>query len=110
VPTLFDYEITNTLKVAVVRNRISEADAVAAIAKFQMLKIRRHDFPPHQDAAFRLAFQDQRSAYDAAYLALAVANNLNFYTGDKRLFNAVGQSLTWVKWIGDYQSIKQDSD
>lgn len=110
VPTLFDYEITNTLKVAVVRNRISEADAVAAIAKFQMLKIKRHDFPPHQDAAFRLALRYQRSAYDAAYLALAEANNLNLYTGDKRLFNAVSQSLTWVKWIGDYQSITQDSD
>jgi len=73
VPTLFDYEITNTLKVAVVRNRISESDAVAAIAKFQMLKIKRYDFPPHQDTTFRLALQYQRSAYDAAYLALAEA-------------------------------------
>lgn len=26
-----------------------------------------------------------------------------FFTGDKKLFNAVGTALTWVKWIGDYQ-------
>jgi len=25
-----------------------------------------------------------------------------FFTGDKRLFNAVGQTLSWVKWLGDY--------
>lgn len=104
VPTLFDYEIINTLKVAVARNRISEADALAAITRFQLLKIERHDFLPLQDATFRLALRYQRSAYDAAYLALAEANNTKLYTGDKRLFNAVNNVFAWVKWIGDYHS------
>lgn len=104
VPTLFDYEITNTLKVAVTRNRITEADALGAIARFQMLKIERYDFLELQESAFRLALSYQRSAYDAAYLALAEEHHLNFYTGDKRLFNAVTDSLTWVKWVGDYRS------
>jgi predicted nucleic acid-binding protein len=101
-PALFDFEVTNTLKVAVVRNRISEPDALAAISRFQLLGIERHDFLPLQNDAFRLALRYQRSAYDAAYLALAQANNLVFYTGDKRLFNAVTNVFTWVKWIGDY--------
>lgn len=102
-PTLFDYEITNTLKVAVARNRISEADALAAISRFQLLNIKRHDFFPLQDNTFRLALRYQRSAYDAAYLALAEANNLTLYTGDKRLFNAMNNVFDWVKWIGNYQ-------
>jgi len=103
VPTLFDYEIINTLKVAVARNRISEADALAALTRFQLLKIERHEFRPLQNATFRLALRYQRSAYDAAYLALAEANNTKLYTGDKRLFNAVNNVFAWVKWIGDYQ-------
>lgn len=102
VPTLFDYEVTNTLKVAVVRNRISEPDAVAAISRFQILNLERHEFSLFQNEAFRLALRYQRSIYDAAYLALAKTHNLNFHTGDKRLFNAVTNVFPWVKWIGDY--------
>ena len=41
--------------------------------------------------------------YDSAYMALAQAEGVWFFTGDKRLFNAVGQTLSWVKWLGDYQ-------
>ena len=103
VSTLFDYEISNALKVAVLKQRISEVDVLTAITKYQQLNAARHEFIPIQIAAFRLACQYQRSAYDAAYLALAQANNAQFYTGDKRLFNAVSKALTWVKWIGDYR-------
>lgn len=102
VPTLFDYEITNVLKVAVVRQRISEANALVALADFQSIPLERHKFSLLQDDAFRLALRHQRSIYDAAYLALAKAQNLNFHTGDKRLFNAVASVFPWVKWIGDY--------
>lgn len=104
VPTLFDYEIINTLKVAITRNRITEADALGAITGFQLLKIERYDFLELQESAFRLALGYQRSAYDAANLALAEERQLNLYTGDKRLFNAVANSLNWVKWAGDYLS------
>lgn len=101
--TLSDYEITNALRVAAVRQRISEGDASVAIADFQSLEIERSDFEAMQVLAFQLAFQYQRSAYDSAYLALAQSKGIWFYTGDRKLFNAVGQPLSWVKWIGDYQ-------
>jgi len=102
-PTLFDYEITNALKVAAVRGRISESDAADAITDFQELEIKRRDFAEVQTLAFQLACQFQRSAYDSAYVALAQANGIWFYTGDRRLFNALGKQLPWVKWIGDYR-------
>jgi predicted nucleic acid-binding protein len=106
-PTLFDYEIANALKVAVDRDRMTETEAMVAMADFQQLGIGRHDFRALQSAAFQLALQHRRSAYDAAYLALARLKEIWFYTGDKRLFNAVGKTLPWVKWIGDcrFQSI-----
>lgn len=102
VPTLFDYEIINVIKVAVARNRISDLEAQSAIARFQALKIHRRSFFPLQNRTFRLAVSYQRSVYDAAYLALAETLGLDFYTGDKRLFNAVNSIFPWVKWIGDY--------
>jgi predicted nucleic acid-binding protein len=66
--------------------------------------IERHDIRSLQQSAFQLACQHQRSVYDAAYLALAKALSFDFYTGDKRLFNAVSNVFSWVKWIGDYHS------
>jgi predicted nucleic acid-binding protein len=102
-PTLFDYEITNALRVAVTRQRLSEPDAAAALADFAQYTIIRCDFSGFSSRTFDLSGQHQRSAYDSAYMALAQVQGVWFFTGDKRLFNAVGQTLTWVKWLGDYQ-------
>ena len=101
--TLFDYEIANALKVAVTKGRLSEDGAMAALDDFQQYSIQRFDFWEIQGLAFQLARQHQRSVYDSAYLALAQSKGLWFYTGDRRLFNAVRDTLPWVRWIGDYQ-------
>jgi predicted nucleic acid-binding protein len=102
-PTLFDYEIANALRVAVTRQRLSEQDAAAALADFAQYTIVRYDFTGIARLTFHVSGQYQRSAYDSAYLALAQAQGVWFFTGDKRLFNAVGSVLSWVKWLGDYQ-------
>lgn len=104
VPTLFDYEITNALKVAASMGRISKEDALSAIADFQEFDIQRIEFSEVQMTAFEMAYRYQRSVYDSTYLSLGFLKKLSFYTGDKRLFNAVGKALTWVKWIGDYKT------
>jgi predicted nucleic acid-binding protein len=101
-PTIFDYEITNALKVAVIQERLSASEAELALDKFRLYLIERVDFLPLQNVTFELALKYQRSAYDSAYLALASSLKLWFYTGDKRLFNTVSTRLDWVKWIGDY--------
>ncbi|MEK7277911.1 MAG: type II toxin-antitoxin system VapC family toxin [Chloroflexota bacterium] len=103
VPTIFDYEIANALKVAAVRGRLPESDARTALDKFRLYLIERADFIPIQSSTFQLALKHQRSVYDSAYITLAQSLGLWFFTGDKRLFNAVGNILDWVKWIGDYQ-------
>lgn len=102
-PTLFDYEIANPLRVAVTRQRFSESDAAVAFADFQQLQIARRGFAEFASQTFQLSGKYQRSAYDSAYMALAQACGITFVTGDKRLFNAVGLALPWVKWIGDYR-------
>ena len=102
-PTLFDYEIANALRVAVTRQRLSEQDAPAALDDFAQYAIVRCAFSGISSHTFHLSGQHQRSAYDSAYMALAQAQGVWFFTGAKRLFNAVGQTLSWVKWLGDYQ-------
>lgn len=101
-PTLFEYEITNALKVAAVKDRLSETDALTTITDFQGYEIGLFAFAAIQCSAFQLAYQYNRSVYDSAYLALAHSQGIVFYTGDKKLFNAVNKDLSWVRWIGDY--------
>ncbi len=103
IPTLFDYEITNALRSAVLRNRLTEAEALIALDYYRELTIERREFSEFQERTLQLACQHQRFAYDGAYNALAASLNIWFYTGDIRLYNAVSGVLTWVKWIGDYQ-------
>ena len=102
VPSLFDYEVANVFRTAVLRGRLAEAEAYSALADLNLLQLERHDFVNTQSLALQLAFQYQRSAYDSAYLALAQSQNLCFYTGDQRLYNAVSPALPWVKEIADY--------
>ncbi|MCS6844738.1 MAG: type II toxin-antitoxin system VapC family toxin [Caldilineales bacterium] len=52
--------------------------------------------------AWELAEQFGRpTAYDAYYRALVEALECELWTADRRLVNAVGQTLRWVKWLGD---------
>lgn len=61
IPTLFDYEVVNTLKVAVVRGRISKSVAEQAIADCQTHGFERYDFLHLQNLSFQPAHQYQRS-------------------------------------------------
>jgi predicted nucleic acid-binding protein len=102
-PTLFDFEIANALRVAVNRNRMSEQSALAALVDFLEYEIVRFDFLSFANRAFQLSGQYQRSVYDSAYMALAQSQGIWFFTGDKRLFNSVGNVCPFVQWLGDYR-------
>jgi predicted nucleic acid-binding protein len=43
------------------------------------------------------------AAYDAQYLALAEREGCELWTADERLWNAVKGTLSYVRWIGEYQ-------
>ena len=101
-PTLLSYELANGVWQAERRGRISAEEGAAILTAFEDLGIALQ--PVAWPDVLALARQFDRTAYDAAYLALAQALGQELITGDRRLFNAVRQHLDWVRWIGESES------
>jgi predicted nucleic acid-binding protein len=101
-PTLLHYELTNAVLQAIRRKRITEQQGEAILTSLQNLDIETK--PVAWPRMLSLARRFDRSAYDAAYLALAEATGSALITGDLRLYRAVRKDLDWVYWIGDDQA------
>lgn len=103
VPPLLFYEVSNALVVAVRRNRMGREDYLDALEALFRLGLEAADSPEYHRRAAALAFAYGRSAYDAAYLALAESRGATFLTADRRLYNALGGHLPWVRWLADWR-------
>lgn len=102
-PTLLLYEVTNAVVQARRRGRINDEQAEDILSSFEGLGIAVRSVDWRQILPLALRFD--RSAYDAAYLALAEATGQPLITGDRRMYNTVHAHLDWVHWIGDYQEV-----
>lgn len=106
-PTLLPYEVTNGILLALQGKRparsLSQKDAERIMANFRELRIHTETVEPEKLIPLAQAYQ--RTAYDAAYLALAEREGLTLITGDKRLYNAVKEKLPWVQWVGNYTTV-----
>jgi predicted nucleic acid-binding protein len=99
VPDLFWAELVNILWKAVRQGRIR-----VAAAEMALLVMRDRNFPTVSShtllgEAFAIATAFDRAAYDALYVALAVASKSQLVTADERLANALAAHLP-VKWLG----------
>jgi len=101
-PTLLPYEVTNAILQAIRRDRIGPEKGREILTAFEGLSIPTADVSWQQ--TLELARAHDRSAYDAAYLALAEETGSKLVTGDRRLYDAVKDRLPWVLWIEDYAS------
>lgn len=99
-PTLLLYELTNAVLQARHRGRISDEQADDILSSFEGLGIALE--PVTWQQMLPLAVRFDRSAYDAAYLALAQVTEQRLITGDSRMYNADREHLDYVDWIGDY--------
>ena len=99
-PLLLAYEVTSVLRSAVYRERIGTERGDEAFAQFRQLPIRYLSRDEVVPVAWQMSKSLNRSrAYDTTYLAVARLNGCDFWTADKRLYNAVSSSLGWVRWI-----------
>ena len=98
-PTLLLYELINSVRQAERRARVTAEEGEAILSAFENLGIMLE--PVAWQEVLALARRFDCSAYDAAYLALAQEHEVTLLTGDRRLYNAVHESLSWVQWIGE---------
>lgn len=93
VPVLFWYEIRHILAVAERMQRITPGDTISFLHNLERLEIRQRDLGDGE-AILRLARVHQLSVYNAAYLELAIRENLPLLTLDRNLaLAAVKESL-----------------
>lgn len=96
-PDLFVYETTSVLRNRVYRKQITQSEADEALRILESLDISYHQPAAIRPSGWELARRLNRpTAYDAFYLALAQEESSAFWTGDKRLYNAVKDQLEWV--------------
>jgi predicted nucleic acid-binding protein len=94
VPPLWFLELSNALRVARRRGRVSEPEVAEAMRLLGALPIRmdeRSGFPLATDL-LNLSARWNLSAYDAAYLELANRLSLPLATHDRRLQEAAGRA------------------
>ena len=96
VPLLI-FEVTNALWKAVRLGRIDFDDAMEAVRKIVELRIPCEHV--HPATILELAHEHKRTAYDAAYLALAEREEATLVTADKRLYNALKGRFRKIVWI-----------
>ncbi len=90
VPSIWPLEVANVLTIAERRNRLREADALRFVALMQSLPIAVDDETSQKALreVLGLAREYQISAYDAAYLDLALRKGLCLASLDGRLKDA----------------------
>lgn len=101
-PHLLPFEITAVLRKHVYRGTISLAHGQAALQQALAFGVTLLEFPDLHARAWNLATQLNRpTAYDAHYLALGEILGCEFWTADRRLYQAAEDHLSWVRWLGD---------
>jgi predicted nucleic acid-binding protein len=102
VPHHFPSEVISAFLRAYRRDRITADEAWQAIRDLLALPFVLCDVVPLAERAFAIAHQHQQRAYDCLYVALAERHDMELWTGDERLYNALHLHYTWVRWIADY--------
>jgi predicted nucleic acid-binding protein len=99
-PTLLCYEVTNVFHRMRRAGQLLDAEAQKSVNNALNLAIRFYSDRQLHQQAFEIAQQFNLPAtYDSHYLALAQRFQADFYTGDKRLFNTVHSTLSWIHLI-----------
>lgn len=99
-PTLISYEVTSTIRRYVYFKQITPEQGDMIFTHFLRLHLHLNSNQKLLALSLKLAQEFNRpTSYDTTYLALAQLRECEFWTADKRLFNAVKDKLVWVKYL-----------
>ncbi|MBI4312114.1 MAG: type II toxin-antitoxin system VapC family toxin [Chloroflexi bacterium] len=104
-PYLMPAEVANILRRRVVRGELSSENATALMDTLMASGIELLEPSGLHGRAIRLAHElRQDAAYDAHYLALAIALECDLWTADHRFYLAASPSHSRVRWLGTFSS------
>ena len=101
-PALWVYETTSAISKAVHFEQLTENEGRRALEQVDALGVQLFVSDLEQNRiAFGWTLELRRgSAYDSFYLVLAQSLDCDFWTADKKLFNALTDTqLNWLHWI-----------
>jgi predicted nucleic acid-binding protein len=100
VPALFYYEVNNALHRYGVSGQLTQEEGTILLEEVLGFDLRSYgDAELHRQALKIARRENLPASYDAHYLALAERLEIEFWTGDRRLFNAVRSRLSWVHLV-----------
>ncbi len=103
-PAFMLAEVTNAVYKRVWRGQLPFDEVEEALELALGFGVRLEESPDVHRRALALAHRFGRpSTYDAHYLVLADLHGCEVWTGDERLYNAVGAQFPALRWIGNYQ-------
>ena len=96
-PAIWELELTNVLRTACLRQRMNAQQAQAVLAQIALLPIEVDREPVPRSEQLALALRFGLSAYDAAYLELALRRQRPIATLDEALRDAaLASGVGWV--------------
>lgn len=100
-PTLWFYEVTNGIKSAALRSRVSPMKSKSLLKL--LLKSKPETVPMEEvlTECLENAIKFEISVYDSAYVTLAQINNIPLITSDQKLANKISPSIKTV-YLRDY--------
>ncbi len=105
-PDLLGPEVMSAFLRACRRGRLTPDEAKTAIRDLLDLPFTWWDVRPTIARAFEIAQRYDQRAYDCIYVAMSEREGLALWTGDERLYHAVGRDFPLVRWIGDYHQVR----
>lgn len=102
-PPLYESEADSVIRRRVHHNKMTPSAAEASQTLLNALPVKIIYDPNVRERARNIAEQfDQDRVYDATYAALAALRSHEFWTADRKFYDVVKETLTFVKYIGDY--------
>ena len=103
-PPLFPFEVANALHRRVRDGELPTSEAARLFGDLAAFRIQLDTTSDLHERAISLAAElGQRAAYDAHYLALALARDCEFWTADRPFFRAAQRDFPdHIRWLGDF--------
>ena len=90
-------------RAAVARGNLSEEEGREAMALLLAVEAKKEPLPSPQESCNQ-ARRYQRSVYDSWYLYVAERAGCEFWTADQKLYNAMKDKVSFVRWLEDYRA------